>query len=34
MRDKSWEPRVVQAASLGVAAVGLAWLVQRVFFSS
>jgi hydrogenase/urease accessory protein HupE len=34
MRGKSWEPRVVRAASAGVAAVGLAWLVQRVFFSS
>jgi hydrogenase/urease accessory protein HupE len=33
MRGRSWEPRVVRAASIGVAAVGLAWLVQRVFFS-
>jgi hydrogenase/urease accessory protein HupE len=34
MRGKSWEPRVVRAASLGVAAVGLAWLVARLFFPS
>ena len=34
MRGRSWEPRVVRAASLGVAAVGLGWVVQRVFFSS
>jgi hydrogenase/urease accessory protein HupE len=34
MRGRSWEPRVVRAASLGVAVVGLGWLVQRVFFSS
>ena len=33
MRGRSWEPRVVRAASIGVAAIGLAWLVQRVFFS-
>ena len=33
MRGKPWEPRVVRAASLGVAAVGLAWLVARLFFS-
>jgi hydrogenase/urease accessory protein HupE len=33
MRGKSWEPRVVRAASLGVAAVGLAWLVGRLFFA-
>jgi hypothetical protein len=34
MRGRSWEPRVVRAASLGVAAVGLGWVVLRVFFSS
>jgi hydrogenase/urease accessory protein HupE len=34
MRGKSWEPRVVRAASLGVAAVGLAWLVARLFSAS
>jgi len=34
MRGKPWEPRVVRAASLGVAAVGLAWLVARLFFAS
>jgi hydrogenase/urease accessory protein HupE len=34
MRGKSWEPQVVRAASLGVAAVGLAWLVARLFFAS
>jgi len=33
MRGRSWEPRLVRAASIGVAAIGLAWLVQRVFFS-
>jgi hydrogenase/urease accessory protein HupE len=33
MRGKPWEPRIVRTASLGVAAVGLAWLVARVFFS-
>src|SRR6266536_3362238 len=30
MRGKPWEPCVVRAASLGVAAVGLAWLVARL----
>ena len=34
MRGKPWEPRVVRVASLGVAAVGLAWLVARLFFAS
>ena len=34
MRGKPWEPRVVRAASLGVAAVGLAWLVARLFSAS
>ena len=32
MRNWSWEPRVVRAASLAVAAVGLAWFVERLFF--
>jgi len=26
-----WEPRIVRAASLAVAAVGCAWLVRRLF---
>lgn len=30
MRDSAWEPRTVQAASLAVAAVGCAWLIQRL----
>jgi hydrogenase/urease accessory protein HupE len=34
MRGSSWEPRIVQAASLGVAVAGLAWLVERLFFGS
>ena len=34
MRGRSWEPRVVRAASVGVAAVGLAWLVGRLFFAT
>jgi hypothetical protein len=34
MRGKPWEPRVVWAASLGVAAFGLTWLVARLFFAS
>jgi hydrogenase/urease accessory protein HupE len=32
MRNWPWEPRVVRAASLAVAAVGLAWFVERLFF--
>ena len=31
MRGATWEPRAVRAASLGVAVVGLAWFVQRLF---
>jgi hypothetical protein len=34
MRGTAWEPRVVRAASLGVVVMGLAWLVERVFFVS
>jgi len=34
MRGSSWEPRIVQAASLGVAVAGLAWLVERLFFGA
>ena len=34
MRGKSWEPRAVRAASLGVAAFGFAWLVERLFLVS
>ena len=33
IRDWPWEPRMVRAASLAVAAVGLAWFVERLFFS-
>jgi hydrogenase/urease accessory protein HupE len=33
MRGKTWEPRAVRTASLAVAAVGLAWFVERVFFA-
>jgi HupE/UreJ protein len=32
MRRWQWEPRVVRAASLAVAAVGFAWFVERLFF--
>jgi hydrogenase/urease accessory protein HupE len=32
LRGMPWEPRVVRAASVGVAAAGGVWLVQRVFF--
>ena len=32
IRGRLWEPRIVQAASVGVAAFGLAWLVERLFF--
>jgi hypothetical protein len=31
MRGATWEPRMVRTASLGVAVVGLAWFVQRLF---
>jgi hypothetical protein len=31
-RRWQWEPRVVRAASLAVAAVGFAWFVERLFF--
>jgi hydrogenase/urease accessory protein HupE len=31
MRGSVWEPRVVRAASLAVAAVGCAWLIERLF---
>ena len=31
MRGATWEPRAVRAASLGVAVVGLAWFVERLF---
>jgi hypothetical protein len=30
MRGSAWEPRIVRAASLGVAAFGLTWLVERL----
>jgi hypothetical protein len=33
MRGKAWESRAVRTASLAVAAVGLAWLVDRLFFA-
>jgi len=32
MRGWQWEPRVVRAASLAVAAVGFTWFVERLFF--
>jgi len=32
MRGSAWEPRVVRTASLAVAAVGCAWLIERLFF--
>jgi hydrogenase/urease accessory protein HupE len=31
MRGSVWEPRVVRAASLAVAAVGSAWFIERLF---
>jgi len=31
MRGSAWEPRIVRTASLAVAAVGGAWLVERLF---
>ena len=31
MRGSVWEPRVVRAASLAVAAIGGAWLIERLF---
>ena len=34
MRGRSWEPRIVQAASIAVAAAGLAWLVERLFVAA
>jgi len=34
VRGWSWESRIVWAASVGVAAVGLAWLVERLFVGS
>lgn len=33
MSGKTWEPRAIRAASLAVAAVGLAWLVERLFLT-
>ena len=33
MRGSAWEPRIVRAASLGVAAFGLVWLVERLISS-
>ena len=33
MRGSTWEPRIVRAASLGVAAFGLVWLVERLVSS-
>jgi hydrogenase/urease accessory protein HupE len=33
MRGSAWEPRIVRAASLGVAAFGLVWLVERLVSS-
>ncbi len=32
MRGSGWESGMVRAASLGVAVMGLAWLVERLFF--
>ena len=32
IRGSVWEPRVVRAASLAVAAVGCTWLIERLFF--
>jgi hypothetical protein len=32
MRGSAWERRTVRAASLAVAAVGCAWLIERLFF--
>lgn len=34
MRGSAWEPRIVRAASLGVAAFGLVWLVERLLAAS
>jgi hydrogenase/urease accessory protein HupE len=34
IRGRSWEPRIVQAASIGVAAFGAAWLAERLFLAS
>jgi hydrogenase/urease accessory protein HupE len=34
MRGRSWEPRLVQAVSVGVAAFGAAWLVERLFLGA
>jgi hydrogenase/urease accessory protein HupE len=34
MGGSAWEPRIVRAASLGVAVTGVAWLVERLFFLS
>ena len=31
MRGSDWEPQVIRAASVAVAAVGFAWLVERLF---
>jgi len=33
MRGRGWEPGVVRTASVALALIGLAWLVQRVFFA-
>jgi hypothetical protein len=33
MRGAAWEPRLVRAASLAVAAAGLVWLVERAFLA-
>jgi hydrogenase/urease accessory protein HupE len=33
MRRTAWEPRVVQTASIVLAAVGFAWLVERLFLA-
>ena len=33
LRRLAWERRIVQLASLALAAAGLAWLVERLFFA-
>jgi hypothetical protein len=33
MRGRKWQPAAVRVASLGVAVVGVGWLVQRLFFA-
>ena len=33
IEGKRWQPAVVRGTSLGLALVGLGWLVQRLFFA-